>query len=140
MSSVKKAYLKRGIGDIQETTKNVVNNPKFGINSIHAGGFMGGMVIFLIFGIFNCSQLLFSESLGDWVFKNQTNDMLFLFGLIAPSLLFNYFILFKDSRYLEYFKEFAVLDAREKIKYYWMSLVVVVFIVCFFIVSFKFTR
>ena len=137
---VRQYYAKRGIDNMQGLITTVSNNPKIGINSIHAGGLMGGLVIFLLFGIFNCSQILFSSSLGDWIFRNQTNSILFLTFLIIPALLFNYFALFQEDKYLDYFKEFDDMDASNKTKYYWMSLVVVVFIVSFFIVSFKFTR
>src|SRR6185437_14309258 len=140
ISSVKRFYSKRGIDDMQGLTKTVVNNPKVGINSIHSGGLMGGLIVFLLFGIFNYSQVLFSASLGDWVFSNQTNDILFLSGLIIPSLLFNYLILFKRNKFLEYFKEFDTMDASKKTKYYCMSLIVVLFIISFFIVSFRFTK
>jgi hypothetical protein len=140
MSSVKKVYSKRGIDDIQELTKSVVNNPKIGINSIHAGGLMGGLIGLLLFGIFDCSQIFFSVSLDNLIFENQTNDLLFIIILVISSLLFNYFILFKGNKYLEYFKEFDEMDASEKTKYYWMSFFVVLLIVSFFIFSFRFTR
>lgn len=137
---VKQSYAKRGIDDMQELITDVSNNPQIGINSIHAGGLMIGLTGFLLFGLFDCSQLLFSTSLDDLVFKNKNINMLFLLCLIVPSFLFNYFTLFKESKYLDYFKEFDKMDDGDKTKYYWMSLIVVIVIVSFFVVSFKFTR
>jgi hypothetical protein len=137
---VKRFYAKRGVNDMQGLTRTVANNPKSGINSIHAAGLMGGLIIILLFGLFDCSQLLFSISLDDLIFKNQTNDTLFISTLITLSLLFNYFTLFKGNKYLEYFREFDEMDATEKNKYYWISFIVVLLIVSFFIFSFRFTR
>jgi hypothetical protein len=135
---IKQSYSKRGVDDIETLISTVSNNPKTGINSIHAGGLMIGLTGFLLFGIFDYSQLLFSTSLDDLVFKNQTNGMLFLLALIVPSLLFNYFTLFRGNRYLTYFKEFDKIEINEKKKYYWMSFIIILFIVAFFITSFKF--
>jgi len=140
IKGVKRYYAKHGVDDMQGLTTRVSNNPKTGINSIHAGGLMIGLIGVLLFGIFDYSQLFFSASLDDLVFRNDTNDTLFLLCLIILSFLFNYLTLFKGNKYLEYFKEFDEMDGAKKIEYYWMSLIVVLFIISFFIISFKFTR
>jgi hypothetical protein len=137
---VKRYYAKHGVDDMQGLTTTVSNNPKTGINSIHAGGLIIGLTGFLLFGIFDCSQLFFSISLDDLVFKNDTNGTLLVLCLFVLSFLFNYITLFRGNKYLEYFKEFDKIEASEKTIYYWMSLIVVTFIIAFFIISFKFTR
>jgi hypothetical protein len=137
---IKRFYAKRGIGNMKTLTEDIAGNPKIGINSINAGGVVGGLLVLLTFGIFNCSQIFFSISLGDIALKNSANEILFIAFLLAPSLLFNYFTLFKENKYLKYFKEFDEMDASEKTKYYWISLFVFLLILLFFIFSFRFTR
>lgn len=117
-----------------------MKNQSFSQPTIHAGGFMGGLLMFFTWGIFNCCQPLFSISLGDWIFKSNTNGILFLIGIIIPSFLFNYFVLFREDKYFDYFEEFDKLDKKDLKKYYWVSIVSIVFIGSFFICSFKFTR
>jgi len=138
--TVKNFYAKRGINDMQGIVKNVANNPITGINSIQSGGVMIGLIGFLLFGIFNYSQIFFSKSLTDWTFENNTNDIIFLACIIIPSLLFNYFTLFKNNKYLEYFKVFEGFSDVKKNKYCWLSFIIILIISLFLIYSFKFLR
>ncbi|MDB5134184.1 MAG: hypothetical protein JWP37_787 [Mucilaginibacter sp.] len=137
---IKRFYEKKGISDFKAFVGDIASNPKSGFNRLQAGALMVGLSVLLVFGAFNCSQILFTISLGDLVLKNGTSENLFNLFLVTTSLLFNYFTLFKGSKCLKYFKEFDEMDASEKTKYYWISLVVVLSIMTFFIYSFKFTR
>jgi hypothetical protein len=118
-----------------------LKNQSFTRPSIHAGGLMIGLTGFLLFGLFDYSQIFFSISLDDLVFRNDNNAVIFLlFFIAAPSLIFNYFTLFKANKYLQYFTEFDGLDKNELKKYYWMSSILILLMASFFIVSFKFTK
>ena len=138
--SVKRFYAKRNIDDMHGAIRNVVNNPSTGINSVQAFGLLGGLLVLLLMGIYNTCQLFFTVSISDWIFSNTTNSLEFLCFTIAPALLINYFVVFKEDRYLEYFKEFEKIDAHQIKKYYVISLITVIFIFSFFLVSFKFIK
>ena len=60
--------------------------------------------------------------------------------LLVPSFLFNYYFLFKDDEYVEYFSEFDEMKSDEKKRYMWISIIAVLLIWVFFIFSFKFMR
>ena len=108
--------------------------------TIHAGAFMGILIMNLDWSIFNICQLFFQASLGDWIFKNSTNGILFLIIISIPAFIFNYFILFKNNRYSEYFEEFDKMVLGERRKYTWISVAIVLLIWALFFYSFKYTR
>jgi len=115
-------------------------NQSFSRPTINAGAFMGILLINIDWGIFNLCQFFFQDSLGDWLFKNGTNEILFLCIIIAPAFLFNYLLLFKDDKYVEYFSEFDEMKSDEKNRYMWGSVITVLLIWVFFIFSFKYIR
>jgi hypothetical protein len=117
-----------------------VKNQSFTNPSIHAGSFMILLVGIIDWAIFNVCQIFFQTPLSDWIFKKDTNDILFLVFLTAPAILFNYFILFRHDKYLKYFSELDKINSDEKSKNTWVSIVTVIFIVAMFIVSFKYVK
>ncbi|WP_295653922.1 hypothetical protein [uncultured Mucilaginibacter sp.] len=117
-----------------------LKNQSFTNPTIHAGSFMGILVMNIDWALFNVCQLFFHESLSDWSFKNQTNGALFLGTIILPAFLFNYFLLFKNSKYVAYFAEFDDFNSDKKQRYFWVSIVSILLIWMFFLLSFKFTR
>ena len=115
-------------------------NQSFSRPTMHAGGFMGILLINIDWSIFNFCQYFFQFSLSDWIYKNGTNQILFLCILLAPAFFFNYFFLFKDDEYLEYFSEFDNMKSDEKNRYMWVSIITVLLIWIFFIFSFKYIK
>jgi len=115
-------------------------NQSFSRPTIHAGGIMGFLVMIIDWGIFNISQIFFTISLSDWAFKNNNTDLIFLAIQIIPAFIFNYFMLFRDNKYVDYFAEFDEMKSNEKNKSFWISSVSILFIIAFFIVSFKYVR
>jgi len=101
---------------------------------------MGFLVMIIDWGIFNISQIFFTISLSDWAFKNNNTDLIFLGIQIIPAFIFNYFMLFRDNKYVDYFAEFDEMKSNEKNKSFWISSVSILFIIAFFIVSFKYVR
>ena len=49
-------------------------------------------------------------------------------------------MLFRGNKYVVYFAEFDEMKPNEKNKGFWMSSVSILFIVAFFVVSFKYVR
>jgi len=140
---LKRYFNKRGV-DIERVVRTVTNNTRLEMVSIYAGVVMGGLVIFLIVGIFNCSQLLFTQSISQpishWISKNRFQTGLFLLALIVPSFLLNYFVLFKQNKYLKYFKEFEKIDRTTIKRYYFFSFVIIAILSTFFFISQRFTK
>jgi hypothetical protein len=136
---IKKFYAKHGIKDMNKFVDEVgFNNPVTGINSIWAGMYMGGLLILLEYSIFNFIQAFLGKSLIQYIYRDQENKILFLLLLLTFAGLINYFTLFKNDRYLTYFKEFEQMPKQEKKKYPWVSFVVVLLILLIFIGGFAF--
>ena len=108
--------------------------------TIHAGSFMVILIANLDWSIFNLCQFFFQISLSDWIYRSSANEILFLFIIGLPAFILNYFILFKDDKYLEYFEEFDGMTLGEKSKYTWVSVAIVLLILIGFFYSFKSIR
>lgn len=134
--SVKKFYAKHGIDDMNKFSDDkIFNNKKVGINSIRAGVNMGGVFILLEYIIFNLIQIIISKPLIKYVWEEKTNFILFVIILLGIAGLFNYFTLFKNDRYLTYFKEFEKMSDSQKRKYQIFSSISVVIIITLFFIS-----
>jgi hypothetical protein len=125
---VKELYNKRGVDNPDLIIRDALMNPDYGTNSIKAGGIMGVIVLFFCLGFFCLYTGFYKEKL------DLTIINLLVFGVI--SLGINYYFLFKDKRYLIYFKEISELSKAEKIKYAWVSFLFILFSVMFLIGSF----
>jgi hypothetical protein len=117
---VKEQYEKRGVKDADELVNKAIKNPRVGINSILAGGHMYLLIILLAFGLL----FIYSALIGHHIRIGYTQ---FLY-IIAPSFIVNYFSLFKDDKYLSYFKEFEKMPAEEKKRWGWVTFSVVLLI------------
>ncbi len=115
-------------------------NQSFSRPTMHAGIFMGILLINIGWSIFNFCQYFFKSSLSDWIYKNGTNEILFLFILIVPSILFNNYFLIKNDESLQYFSEFDEMKSEEKNRYMWVSIIAVLLIWVIFVFSFKSMR
>jgi len=101
---------------------------------------MGILIVSIDWSIFNFSQNFFKTSLSDWIFKNDVNGILFLIAVILPAFIFNYFILFKNNKYLEYDAEFDEMNSDEKRKETIISVIITSLILGCFFYSFKYMR
>lgn len=125
----KKHFKKMGIDPLEEVNK-AFKRPDIGISSIFAGGFMYILVFLICFGVVN----LYSA-----ITQIELNLQLYHFiALIVISFIVNHFLLFKRDKYLDYFKEFEKMEKKEKMKWAWISLGVVLIILLFSIGSFAF--
>ncbi|MFY8065740.1 MAG: hypothetical protein ACOVNM_04520 [Flavobacterium sp.] len=127
---VKELYNKRGVDNPDLIIRDALTNPDYGTNSIKAGGIMGVIVLFFCLGFFCLHTGLYEKNL------DLTITNLLVFGVI--SLVINYFFLFKDKRYLVYFKKISESSKAEKRKYAWLSLIFILFAIVFLVSSFMF--
>lgn len=129
---VKKMYAKRGVEDPEEAVKQAVNDPEFGANSVIAGIHMGVLLVMLELSLFNIIQVIAGKFLIQCFFKDAISIFIFLIVFLVPAGVVNYFSLFKEDKYLRYFKKFdKALKGRMR-KYGWLSFFIVL---CFWLIT-----
>lgn len=138
LPAIKKYHAKHGVDDMNEFMTNMLNNPKTGFSIILDGSFMGGLFVLIGYGLFNIFQGISGISLDPYIWKDSLHFIIFFIILVIPSVLINNYLLFRKKKYLEYFKEFEKMTDKKKIVYGWMSLIVVISIVSFFVGSLLF--
>ena len=102
-------------------------------SSILANIHMGGILVLLELSLFCLMQVFIGKSLIQYIWENSIIKVLFLLLLIAIPGFFNYFTLFRNEKYLSYFKQIDKLSKIIKKRYAWftilfLSLVLIVFI------------
>ncbi|MBS1667827.1 MAG: hypothetical protein JST58_10665 [Bacteroidetes bacterium] len=121
----KKMYERRGI-NINEDINRSFKDPKYGLSSVRAGGFMFILSLVISFTLF-----CFIQSI-----KNSGYLSSVFFIVIAVVLgVLNYFILLYKDKYLEYFKEFEIKPKVWKKKWGMVSLTIVFLIMLLLILS-----
>lgn len=129
-SKAKELYNKRGVKNAESLIKDALLNKENSSNSIRAGGIMGVIGLFICLSVFLIYTAFFEKKL------NMGIEHLILFGVIT--FLINYYCLFKDKKYLLYFKEFNSLSKKDVTKYSWISFVFILLVLLFLIESFVF--
>lgn len=125
----KRRFAKMGIDNPVKELNKSFKNKDTGISSFRAGGLMILLVALFCFGI----GFIYIGVLRISRFNSN------IFILVLPiTLLFNYFLLFKDNKNLEYSKEFEKMDRVDKKKWAWISLLVILSFFFFIIGSFVF--
>jgi hypothetical protein len=122
---VKEMYAKRGVQNPEEAVKHAVNSSKTGTNGIIAGIHMGGLLVMLELSIFNFIQVIAGKFLIQYFLKDAFSVMLLLIVFLVPAGVVNYFILFKDDKYLRYFNKFDKTLKGKNRKYGWISFFIV---------------
>lgn len=127
---VKEQYAKRGVSNPEKLVVNAVNDPEIGINSILAGGQMYILICLIGLGVL----FIYTAIVGHYI----KIELLHVLAILIPSFAINYFALFKGDRYLKYFQQFDRMPKADKMKYGWISFLVVLSIWLFAIGSFIF--
>jgi len=122
---VKRLYAKRGIENSEDVVKDAINNPKTGTNSIIAGIHMGALLVMLEYSVFNFIQAFIGESLVQYFFKDVISFVFFLITFLLPAGIVNYFLLYKNDKYLKHFKKFDKTFKNNSSKYGWKSFFIV---------------
>lgn len=133
---IRKQYAKRGVQDPEAAVKYALNNPKTGTNSIIAGIHMGGLLVMFEYSIFNIIQVIVGKYLIQYFFKDAISVILFLIVFLVPAGIINYFLLFKDDKYLGYFKKFDKSFKGKGSKYGWLSFFIVLSFFLLIVLSF----
>jgi hypothetical protein len=134
--AVKKYHLKHGVDDMNTLTNRTFNNPKSGLSSIWAGSAMGGLLVLVGYGLFNVVEAITNKPQINTIWKDGLHFSLYFILLLLPVIIINNYLLFRKNKYLNYFKEFEKLTNKQRTTYRWVSLIVVVLILFFFIGSF----
>lgn len=136
-------FLKQGIEkrgssfkEIDKVAINTLNNPEYGKSITIAGLQMGGLIIFVEYSLFNFLQAILGKSLIQYVWEDSLYTGIFIVSLLIIPAIINYFLLWKNDKYLTYFKEFEKEPKIIKQKWAWISFGVVASIVLLLIFSF----
>ena len=134
-----KKRLEKNGSSPEEFTKQLRSqndNPKTS-NSIYiAGGVTGSLIGFTIFSLFNLLQIIIDVNYFKYIINNEMYWLVTIFALTIPPLLFNHSILYKNDKYLQYFKKFNKMSKEQRKRDYWISFIVVFSMVIFILGSF----
>lgn len=129
-STVRNLYKKRGVSDPDLIVKDAILNPTYGTNSIASGGTMGILLVFICASFFYIYTGMFETRI-------NTNPLqILVYGLIIIPI--NYYSLFKENRYLNYFEEFSNLPKEKRNQYSWICFGFILVVLSFLIGSFIF--
>jgi hypothetical protein len=122
------SYLKNSLekkGSSFENIDNVairaLNDPRYGKSITIAGIQMGGLLILIEYTLFNFLQVILNKSLIQHVWEDHLYRWIFLIGLLIIPGIINYIFLWKDDKYLEYFKKIEKEPKSIKHKWFWIS-------------------
>lgn len=135
---IKTYYKKRGIDNPIALIEKVTTSEENSISEVLSGIQMGGLLVMIEFGVFNYIQGALNVNLFGVIAKNAYYLIGFIALLLIPAGIFNYYTLFKNDKYLIFFKEFKQMKVQDTKKYAFISLMAVVSIVLFCISSFVF--
>ena len=123
--AVEKLIIKRGgsIEMVNKAASNIVTNPILSVNNWYAGLVMTAMPFVFFFGLHNFYFLILNDrqipSFEIYIYP------LVIYGVISGFI--NYFLLFRKNQYLKYFKKFKKQSHKWKVKWAWISAVVILF-------------
>lgn len=125
-------YRRRGVENPAEIITETLNDPKYGVRVILAGGAVNIFMFFIIYSFYNLLKAL----------KILDIDLTLIhyFILCGMALALNYVMLFKNDKYLEYFKEFAEMTSKKRNKYAWLSFLTLVVICIITVLSFLYAN
>ncbi len=124
----KRRYEKLGI-DIHEEINKAFGGERAGISIMFAGGMLLGVIFLFFFSIINSLIQVF---IGD-TFLSMLHFLVF----ILLSVITSYFFVFKNDKYLTWFKQFEKWTSSDKRRYTWFSVFFVLFVFLGFVVSLK---
>ena len=125
----KRMYAKKGVNIIEEINK-AFERPDIGLSSIVSGGAMYGLFFFFCFGVLNFGMRFLNFYLESYQIKLNLQAYHFIV-LVILSIVVNHFLLFKNDKYLVYFKEFKKMLKKDKTKWAWISFLLILGIFLF---------
>lgn len=136
--TVKKAFeKKRNINDISEyIEKSAFKNPETSVTIIWAGIHTGALLILAEYLGFNLIQISLKKDWMGYIMDNDFKGLVFIFSLIIPVIVINYFALFRNKKYLLYFKEFDEIPRYKLNLYCFFCMLAYLSMAVFLILSF----
>jgi hypothetical protein len=125
----KRKFAKRGIDDPVEAFNKVYSDPKNGIGALFSSGFMYALIVLSLSGVFMIKQGALKDVTG-----LNVKYVVIVSSII--SYIINHYLLFRSNRYLKYFKKFTVLNRNKKLKLKLYSILIIVFLMSIFVLSF----
>lgn len=131
-----KHYSNKGIENPAEKLINAYERPDIGVSQIYSGIWVYSLVFFILFGLGN---LILS-----FLPRETTYNFYHFILFFCICLIHNHYFLYKDDKYLDYFKKIKKMEKKEKRKWAWITFIfilgVIIFLVCSFIVLSKTRR
>lgn len=123
--------------EIRSASENAMNNRVYGQNIIISGIQMGGLIIFLEYGVFNIFQTILGKSLIQFIWEpGSPYKWIFIIGVLVLPWIINEKLLFKNNKYLKYFEEFDKEPKEVRRQWAWTSFGIITGIIIFFVLSF----
>lgn len=129
VKKIKDSYNKKGVSNPKELIANILNDPSYGSRIMFAGAAMNVLMFLLLFGIYSLLEILNVLQIERLI--KTTVIILILIAYVA-----NYFLIFKDDLYLNYFKEYYDMKKGNRIKNFIISIFVCILIISFFVLMF----
>ncbi|WP_334126095.1 hypothetical protein [Empedobacter brevis] len=107
----------------EKELKKAMRDPEKSVNSILAGGAIGGLIYLYLWGIAILISAMFNAFLPKWAFV-----LTFIIALII-----NYGLIWKDDLYLKYFKEFNKKPKNWQRKWAWITFFTALGVILFLI-------
>lgn len=126
-------YKKKGISNPEKLIRSTISNPKVGTINWLTDGFMILFIALICFSILN-----FITIISGYVIWKNWSPLVFILLIGIPAIVINYFALWKNDKYLTYFKKFEKETRNMKRKWAWISFSLVLRIFGLLIFSFYF--
>lgn len=124
-----KWYQKRtGWDNPEKELKKAMRDPEKSVNSISAGAVMNGLLTMIFIGIVIIVSGLIRDYLPSWIFVVGG----------APAFFISYIFIFKEDKYLQYFKEFDNKPENWQKKWAWITFFTIIGVSSYFVGCFTF--
>lgn len=131
IKAINEFYKRRGIKDPSSFFKKTLTNPQTSTVNWLTDGSMILLIASIAFSILNFVTAIAGYMIwADWSF------LIFLLIAGVPSVMVNYYALWKNDKYLVYYKEFEKQSKEEKRKWAWISFVSILLIILILVLSF----
>lgn len=131
IKTVNEFYKRKGIKDPSSFFKRTLTNPETSTVNWLTEGFMVLLIAMIVFSLLN-----FITAIVGYMIWSSWSPIIFILIIGIPTVLINYFALWKDDKYLAYYKEFEKQSKQERAKWAWISFITVILILLLLIFSF----
>jgi len=126
---IKKFDQKNGVNNFEKEVNKAFKDPNNGLSSLRSWGIIHLIVFLFCFALTNIFTFFHPILLNFYYFSS----------FMGISLIINYLLIFRNKKYLVYFKEFKRWPKNKKMKIGWWCFIIIVGVFFFFIGSFHFS-